>query len=54
MNWSTFAEDLTAEAGETHVNYHAFSLAQFMRCLCSGTHPANSMTDSVHVQQDGT
>ena len=45
MNWSIFAEVLAAEAGEARVFHRAFSIPKFISFLCSGRHPANSMTD---------
>ena len=51
-NWSLFTEVLMAEAGEAHVKYHAFSLLKFIRFSCSGRHPANSLTNRVHVHPD--
>ena len=52
MNWSIFAEVLAAEAGEARVFHRAFSIPKFISFLCSGSLPANSMTDQTWPRRD--
>jgi len=54
MNWSIVAEVLAAEAGEAHVKRRTFPIPKFIRFLCTGRHPANSLNDRVHAHPDNT
>ena len=48
------AEALAAEAREVRVKYRAFPLPKVICFWCSGRHPANLLTDNVHLHQDRT
>ena len=55
QSWSVFANALCAEAGELRIPHRAFSLAQFIRLLCSGDRscgPAAAIQDYVHQEPD--